>query len=86
MRLSLKKAAYADLSRVACRKSGSVLGEPEPHPNADRPSSKAETILFKTNAVLCNQRITCKPSPFYSLIWTALMQDSPYFESELRST
>jgi hypothetical protein len=27
VRLSVKKAAYADLSRVACRKSGSVLGE-----------------------------------------------------------
>jgi vancomycin permeability regulator SanA len=26
MRLSVKKAAYADLSRVACRKSGVVLG------------------------------------------------------------
>jgi hypothetical protein len=26
VRLSVKKAAYADLSRVACRKSGVVLG------------------------------------------------------------
>jgi hypothetical protein len=26
MRLSVKKAAYADLSRAACRKSGVVLG------------------------------------------------------------
>ena len=27
MRLSVKKAAYADLSRAACRKSGAVLGK-----------------------------------------------------------
>jgi hypothetical protein len=26
VRLSVKKAAYADLSRAACRKSGGVLG------------------------------------------------------------
>jgi hypothetical protein len=26
VRLSVKKAAYADLSRAACRKSGVVLG------------------------------------------------------------
>jgi hypothetical protein len=27
VRLSVKKAAYADLSRAACRKSGAVLGK-----------------------------------------------------------
>src|SRR5271155_4001354 len=35
VRLSVKKAAYADLSGAACRKSGVVLGEPGPHVNAD---------------------------------------------------
>jgi len=29
VRLSVKKAAYADLSRTACRKSGAVLGRDE---------------------------------------------------------
>ena len=31
MRLSVKKAAYADLSRAACRKSGVVLGRDSRH-------------------------------------------------------
>jgi hypothetical protein len=48
VRLSVKKAAYADLSRAACRKSGSVLGELGPHANADKrstsPSHKEESF------------------------------------------
>jgi hypothetical protein len=31
VRLSVKKAAYADLSRAACRKSGVVLGRDSRH-------------------------------------------------------
>jgi len=41
-----------------------------PHANANK-RSKANPILFETQAPPHNQRITCTPSTIYSLIWTA---------------
>jgi hypothetical protein len=40
--------------------------------------SKTNPILFETNAVRYNQRISCTPSPIYSLIWTALILSRPF--------
>jgi hypothetical protein len=40
-------------------------------------ASKANPILFETNAVPYHQRITGTPSPICSLIWTALAESSP---------
>jgi hypothetical protein len=51
VRLSVKKAAYADSLEQRAGNPGSVLGEPGPHVNTDGQSSKANPILFETHAL-----------------------------------
>jgi len=52
VRLSVKKAAYADLSRAACRKSGVVLGQ---HVPTSSPAGTAE------NYPGCNPGVLLSP-------------------------
>jgi hypothetical protein len=49
--------------------------DPEPKP-----------ILFETHAPPHHQRISCTPSPIYSLIWTALAESSPGRSPGMRSS
>ena len=83
MRLSVKKAAYADLSRVASRKSGSVLGEPSSHANADKrqllldkhrlPSlaSKTHVVEITTGVIdMVGSRLTKLELQIMETLWT----------------